>query len=228
MNPQQKFFVIRCLRKVAKKIGYKIDFAPQTISDTHAEKLQYLQRLCRRTARLPGDIVECGLGQGYSFAKLAEVGYASRKKLWGFDSFEGFPKPSAEDISAYVVKAGDWGDVNLEMVTSKILALVPEAYLAESIKLVPGFFADSLPSAPITQIAFLHLDGDLYQSYVDCFEVLYDKVVPGGIIAFDECLNGIEYAKYPGGCTAICEFLTAKGADLSRDMATGKYYTIKQ
>ena len=227
MNTKTRFFFVRAIRKVGKLIDYRVDFSPQSLVDTHTEKLAYLQKLCKRTANLPGDIVECGLGQGFSFAGLSKIGYETNKKIWGFDSFEGFPAPAPEDSSSYSVKAGDWGNVNLEMVTSKILAQVPESYFKSSITLVPGFFSDSLPIAPINQIAFLHLDGDLYQSYVDCFTALYDKVVSGGIIAFDECLNGIEYAKYPGGFIAIKEFLLAHGADLCRDMITGKYYTIK-
>jgi len=228
MNIQLRFFGVRFIRKLAKWINYKVDFAPTTMMDKGEAKMVYLETLCRRTSYLPGDIVECGLGQGHSFARLAKVGFETKKKLWGFDSFAGFPAPAAEDISSYVVKAGDWGDVNLEMVTSKILALVPEVYLKESTVLTPGFFSDSLSKAPITQIAFLHLDGDLYQSYLDCFVALYDKVVPGGIIAFDECLSGIEYAKYPGAFTAISEFLHGKKVDLCRDLDTGKYYVVKR
>lgn len=227
MNTTTRFFFVRAIRKLAKFIGYKVDFAPLTMIDKGEVKTLYLEKLCQRTSQLPGDIVECGLGQGHSFARLARVGYAAHKTIWGFDSFEGFPKPAPEDTSSYVVKAGDWSDVNLDMVTSKIVALVPESYLTESVHLVAGFFDTTLPKAPIAQIAFLHLDGDLYQSYMDCFSVLYDKVVSGGIIAFDECLSGIEYAKYPGGFTAIMRFLSDKNIDLCRDMVTGKYYVVK-
>ena len=227
MHTKTRFFFVRAIRKIGKLIDYRVDFSPTTMVDTRNEKLAYLQKLCKRTAHLPGDIVECGLGQGFSFSGLSKIGYETGKKIWGFDSFEGFPKPAPEDTSSYSVKAGDWGDVNLEMVTSKILAQVPEAYFKESVVLTPGFFDVSLPKAPITQIAFLHLDGDLYQSYMDCFTLLYDKVVSGGIIAFDECLNGIEYAKYPGGFTAIQRFLGEKNVDLCRDMVTGKYYVVK-
>lgn len=227
MNTDLRFLFVRGARKLAKLADYKVDFAPTTMIDKGEAKMLYLEKLCKRTTHLQGDIVECGLGQGFSFARLSGVGYTSGKKIWGFDSFEGFPKPAPEDTSSYSVKAGDWGNVDLEMVTSKILALVPESYFKESVVLTPGFFDASLPKAPITHIAFLHLDGDLYQSYMDCFHLLYDKVVSGGIIAFDEGLNGIEYAKYPGGFTAIHRFLGDKNVDLCRDMGTGKYYIVK-
>ncbi len=227
MNTNLRFLLVRGARKLAGYADYKVDFAPVTMKDKGEAKMLYLEKLCKRTTHLQGDFVECGLGQGYSFARLASVGYATGKKLWGFDSFEGFPKPAPEDVSSYPVKAGDWGDINLEMVTSKIVARVPESYLKESVILIPGFFDTTLPKAPLSQIAFLHLDGDLYQSYMDCFHLLYDKVVSGGIIAFDEGLSGIEYVKYPGGFTAIQRFFSDKNVDLCRDMVTGKYYVVK-
>ncbi len=227
MNTATRYFFIRAIRKAAKLMGYKIDFAPLSMVYSREQRLHYLEQLCKRTLKLPGDIVECGLGQGESFARLTAVGYTANKKIWGFDSFEGFPELAPEDASSYVVKAGDWGNVDLQMVTNKILALVPEAYFKESVTLVPGFFDASVPKTPLGQIAFLHLDGDLYQSYMDCLTLLYDKVVSGGIIAFDECLNGFDYAKYPGGFKAIERFFSDKKIDLCRDMTTGKYYVVK-
>lgn len=209
-------------------IGYQVDFAPTTLQGSHDARAAYLCRLAQRTAHLPGAIVECGLGNGFSFGHLAREGYRSGKHLYGFDSFEGFPAPSREDVSSYAVKQGDWGHVDLTMVEEKILAQVPREYYESHITIVPGFFDAAIPRADISTISFLHLDGDLYQSYIDCLEALYDKVVPGGIIALDECVNGIEYAKYPGGFTATTRFFEGKDVDLCRDMVTGKYYILKR
>ena len=76
--------------------------------------------------------------------------------------------------------------------------------------------------------SFLHLDVDLYQSYIDCLDALYERVVSGGIIAIDEYLNGIEYPKYPGGFKALEVFLKDKNDDICRDLKTGKYYIVKR
>ena len=44
------------------------------------------------------------------------------------------------------------------------------------VRVLEGFFADTLPAAPIGAIAFLRLDGDLYTSTIDALNALYDKV----------------------------------------------------
>lgn len=228
MPTKLRFLGVRFIRKLGKMIDYKVDFAPLSLRDKGGYKMEYMSGLAKRTAHLPGAIVECGLGNGVSFGWLAKVGQESGKKIYGFDSFAGFPKPSVEDTSARAVKEGDWGDAEQKRVEAQVLAQVSREYFDAYVKIAPGFFSDSLKNIPIDQISFLHLDVDLYQSYMDCLVPLYDKVVPGGIIAFDECLNGIEYAKYPGGFKAIVDFFTGKPVDLCRDITSGKYYILKR
>jgi hypothetical protein len=222
-----RFHAMRVLRKAAKMLGYRIDYTPQTFDESRVAKASYLASLAKRTAHLEGDIVECGLGHGFSFGHLAKVAHESNKRLFGFDSFEGFPAPSTKDRSSYSIAKGDWGEVDIREVMDKVSAVVPETFIRDRVIVTPGFFSDTLGNAPIHAISFLHLDGDLYQSYIDCYNVLYDKVVPGGIIALDEYLSGIEYSKYPGGFSATKEFLQGKHADVCRDITTGKYYIIK-
>lgn len=230
MKTSIRFFCVRLIRKAAKLLGYRVDFAPLSIVDTRDPIAEYLSALCKRTLSLEGSIVECGLGHGFSFAFLAKQGYDSGKKVFGFDSFAGFPKPSKEDVSSYAFKEGDWGKIELHSIETFLLTKVPKEYYEKEVKIIPGFFSESLKknAADIEKICFLHLDVDLFQSYMDCLEALYDKVVSGGIIAFDESLNGIDYAKYPGGFAAIETFFADKEFDLSRDLKTGKYYIVKR
>ncbi len=228
MNTKLRFLGVRAVRKLAKALEYKVDFAPLSLHDKGAYKSEYLTALAQRTASLPGAIVECGLGNGFSFSHLAKVGLMHGKEVYGFDSFAGFPKPTVEDLSSVVVKEGDWGSVEQKNVEERVRKEVSEEYFATHVHIVPGFFSDTVAHAGIENISFLHLDGDLYQSYIDCLLPLYDKVVSGGIIALDECLNGVEYAKYPGGFRAVTDFFKDKPVDLCRDITTGKYYVLKR
>jgi O-methyltransferase len=52
--------------------------------------------------------------------------------------------------------------------------------LDEQVRFLPGWFRDTLPTAPITQLAILRLDGDLYESTMDALVNLYPKLSPGG------------------------------------------------
>ena len=64
--------------------------------------------------KIPGDIVECGVGRGRSILILATLNdllsssESGQRKIYGYDSFAGFPEPTAEDKSARNPKKGEW------------------------------------------------------------------------------------------------------------------------
>src|SRR3989304_7201332 len=68
-------------------------------------QFRYLSNRFDEIADIDGDIVECGLGEGNTFSMLAYLvgsenrGRKGARKLWGFDSFQGFPQPSRWDES---------------------------------------------------------------------------------------------------------------------------------
>ena len=58
--------------------------------------------------------------------------------------------------------------------------------LDDQVRFLEGWFADTLPMAPIEQLAILRLDGDLYESTMDALVPLYEKVSPGGFVIVDD------------------------------------------
>ena len=66
------------------------------------------------------------------------------------------------------------------------------------VRFLEGWFADTLPTAPIERLALLRLDGDLYQSTWEALESLYPKLSVGGILivddygAFEPCRRAVE------------------------------------
>ena len=61
-------------------------------------------------------MVECGVGRGLTLYMLGYFMAARRstRRLYGFDSFEGFPPPTAADTSDRRPVAGDlWADTSL-------------------------------------------------------------------------------------------------------------------
>jgi hypothetical protein len=74
----------------------------------------------------------------------------------------------------------------------------------------------------------VHLDCDIYESYKTCLDSLYDQVVPGGVILFDEYACPV----WPGATRAVDEFFSDKPEKplLCRDEGRPqkpKYYVIK-
>jgi len=148
---------------------------------------------------VPGDVAECGVWRGGSCIFMA--GYLKlydmhSRRVIVADSFDGLPRPKAEDAGLDLSK-----EVFPELAVS--LETVQENFAAYdlssgSVVFLKGWFKDTLPSAPITQLALLRLDGDLYESTMDCLVALYEKVAPGGIIIVDDyaipnCRNALHH-----------------------------------
>jgi len=144
---------------------------------------------------ISGSVVEMGCYKGGCGAFMASVA-RDKRKVWLFDSFEGIPEPSQEDIK----KAQQ---LNLPLSQGKEMraagdsqADIEDVYeVCNTMKVKPhiikGWFQDTLPSnkAKIGTIALLRLDADLYESTKFCLEELYDQVADGGYIIIDDYLN---------------------------------------
>src|SRR5208282_2916526 len=68
--------------------------------------------------------------------------------------------------------------------------------LDDRVVFLKGWFKDTLPSAPIEQLAILRLDGDMYESTMEALTALYDKVSAGGFVIVDDygCIEGCRKA----------------------------------
>jgi len=98
---------------------------------------------------------------------------------------------------------------------------VPEDTIQNKVRLVKDFFDNTLPHYE-GSIAILHLDCDLYGSYKVALECLYENVVPGGVIMFDEYEN----ATFPGARRAIDEFFADKEERVLKHHL-GKWFAVK-
>ena len=79
--------------------------------------------------------------------------------------------------------------------------------------LVPGYFQDTLaPTVGDRTFSFVHLDCDLYQSYRDCLTFFWPRLVPGGIILFDE----YDDPSWPGCNLAVDEFVAEAQVTIQR------------
>jgi hypothetical protein len=58
--------------------------------------------------------------------------------------------------------------------------------LDDQVRFLPGWFKDTLPTAPIAALAVLRLDGDFYASTLDALQSLYPKLSRGGYLIVDD------------------------------------------
>ncbi len=149
---------------------------------------------------IAGDFIETGVWRGgatiFMRALLKRAGETQRI-VWVANSFEGLPVPTdakdGMDLSHVEILAAP-----LEQVKDNFARF---GLLDEQVRFLKGWFADTLPSAPIKSLAILRLDGDLYSSTTDALEALYAKVSPGGFVIVDD------YGTWPSCKRAVDDFL---------------------
>lgn len=146
---------------------------------------------------IPGDIIETGTWRGgccmYMRAVLRAWDVTDRK-VWLADSFSGFPEPDVakypEDYVYGTAELRDFLDhlgypisVDLSEVKARFASY---GLLDGQVEFLPGYFSDTLPHAPVSQLAVLRLDGDFYQSTYEALEHLYGKLSDGGFCIIDD------------------------------------------
>jgi hypothetical protein len=137
--------------------------------------------------RIPGDFCEFGCHEGVTFAMahagLTRTGDPLDRRMWAFDSFEGLPPPSSEADSHPAWVAGELSTSLEEFRRLCDSAGIPR----EKYTSVPGFYADTLPQATAPeQVAFAHVDCDMYSSASEVMAWLAPRMQNGMIIAFDD------------------------------------------
>lgn len=200
------------------------------LGDRWKHLVLYFSRLFSLVKDVPGDIVECGVASGDSLTILSILARNGdvKRHVWGFDSFQGLPAPSEEDLSSpeSAAREGMFCESNEGKVLSHLrLSGLDDHAIKDQVTLVKGFFAETLPKSSISSVAFLNIDADLYNSCKVCLENLWPKVSLGGIVAFDE----YESQEWPGEKKAVDEYFSTKmgEVEMHRDPSIGKYYAVK-
>ena len=191
----------------------------------YLDRFLYFYDQLQRLKGVEGDIVECGVSIGHGallFILLSEY-VGVERAYYGFDSFEGFPEPVAKDEATPITDRSFWATPPELVMRVLRDGRVPEVTIRKRVRLVKGMFDETLPKYE-GKIALLHLDCDLYESYISALGALYDKVVPMGVIMFDEYAD----PRWPGGKKAIDEFFADKPEKPQpHHKSSFKYYVVK-
>ena len=168
-----------------------------------------------------GIFVECGFGTGKSFTALSYLAEKSGREIYGFDTFEGFPKPHLNDVSSRNPKKGQWNVRTLNEANRQVNSLGISNLKFELIKgpveiSVPAFAERKL------EIALLHIDLDLYSGYQVVLQKLYPYLASKGII----CIDDYEQTKWPGCQKAVDEFLVLNPNLRIIKSEFGKFYIV--
>lgn len=173
-----------------------------------------------------GAVVECGVWRGGMIAAMSKV-IGNERNYYLYDSFEGLPRPSEQDGAEAVAWQNDTPiSVNKDNCKAEIAFAKKAMEIAGAKKnhFIKGWFKDTLPiQKPAEPIAILRLDGDWYESTMDCLTHLYPLVQEGGVIIFDD------YYAWNGCAKAVHDFLSKNNLPHAiRQWDNGVAYIIKK
>lgn len=183
-------------------------------------RLHFLIDQCKQvqSAQLQGTVIEIGVYKGGSLARIAQM--LPNYQVYGIDTFMGMPKPCERDKH----HEGDFKDVDYDSIRKWFNTNYPNVIL------IKGLFPAIANQIPENQFALVHVDTDLYRSVLDCCKYFFPKLVPGGIMIFDD----YGFPTTPGAKQAVDEYFTGKyceqkivriiSPDQNKMIPTGQYF----
>jgi O-methyltransferase len=168
------------------------DWPSLSFSMIGATRMRNLRYACETVVLdgVEGDFIETGVWRGGAcilMKAILEVYGDDARRVFVADSFAGVPPPDLEKFPAD--ETGDPFHTWTELQVSR--ADVEDNFrrfglLDDRVVFLEGWFKDTLPDAPIDQLAVLRLDGDMYQSTIEALNALYHRVSYGGFVIIDD------------------------------------------
>jgi hypothetical protein len=223
-------------------IPQKLQAFPRFVSRQQQAIYLYKWELFKQVLDVHGSILEFGVYMGsglFSFASFSSIlePYNYQRRIIGFDTFTGFPSVSEKDRSAHYespeMKKGGFSvsEKHLSDIRHSVDLFDLNRYLNHlpKIELVQGDVVKTVPeflkNNPHTLISLLYLDLDLYEPTMSALNELFERVVSGGIIAFDEINNPM----WPGETQAFLEFFKNKPVALKKfSFEPARCYFVKK
>lgn len=147
---------------------------------------------------IQGDFVECGVWKGGSVIVMLKTLMQLdvwNKDVYLYDTFDGLPLPTKEDVDNFGRKAisiykkrlknntSTWINCSLDEVKTNIESV---GYPSKFIHYIKGKVEDTLPKHAPNKISLLRLDTDWYSSTKHNLEILYPKLSKNGILILDD------------------------------------------
>lgn len=215
----------KCFESNPNSWEVKMENFPKYVKRQNLTRFLALYEIFKIIINVKGSIIECGVNHGFGtmawskFSSIIEPVNLTRK-IYGFDTFEGFPSLSKNDKSSYTkkVKVGDLASSSMEEILklsaihdkTRFLGHIPKIELikGDAVKTIPKFVSDN----PHILISLLFLDFDLYKPTKVALEKFVPKMPKGAVIAFDELDNPL----WPGETKAMIEFFKENKLKIQR------------
>ena len=215
----------KCFQKNVCTWEKKMENFPKYVRRQNLTRFLALYELFKKIITVKGSIVECGVFQGFGimswlkFSAILEPVNLTRR-IYGFDSFSGFPSVSKEDktlISDEISKGGLYANSKEEL--EELVAITDKTRFLghiNKVKLIQGDACKTIPNFVNDNkhllISLLFMDFDLYEPTKVALENFLPRMPNGAILAFDELDNPL----WPGETLAMLEAFSNKKPEIRR------------
>lgn len=192
----------------------KLENFPKYVRRQNLTRFMALYEIFKRVLGIKGSVIECGVNQGFgvmSWAKLSAIlePVNLTRRIYGFDTFSGFPGVSKKDrsaASAHVAQGDLYANSYDELLelsaihdSTRFIGHVPKLELirGDATKTIPKF----VKSHPHVIVSLLFMDFDLYEPTKVALQHFLPRMPKGAIVAFDELDNPL----WPGETSAMLE-----------------------
>lgn len=177
--------------------GDKIQAFPKYVRRQDLTRFLAIYDIFKKVLNIKGSIIECGVNTGrglMEWAKLSSIlePYNLFRKIYGFDTFKGFPNISREDFTTYGDSqkvGGMYSDSYGEL--KEIIKIYDSNRAAdhvEKIFLIKGDVCKTIPKFivenPDIIASIVFVDFQIYESTKVAIEYFYPRIPKGGIIIF--------------------------------------------
>lgn len=167
-----------------------------------------------------GDYAEFGVFKGRTFLMIVKEARSQSKIAHAFDSFQGMAPPGSRDFGPKGVC--EYPEGRLTTGGSEPLTRLLQRNGADNYQIHEGFIPAIFQTANVAQICFAHIDLDHYQPTVDTAPWCFSRLVPGGVIVFDDYFPGRTVLATP----AIDEFLHLHANEIRFTRTAGRKILI--
>jgi O-methyltransferase len=144
-------------------------------------RMWLLTRYARQARSLPGNYAEFGVYRGgCSWMVLSTAALQPTRRLHLFDTFEGIPASGLSAGERTAGFAGRLDDTSAGYVAGLLAPWDPIP------RLWPGDVFETMPAADTGELAFVHIDLNAAAPTLHVLEHVYDRLVPGAIVVFDD------------------------------------------
>ena len=205
------------------------NFYFQNCSTTRIEKIILQYEVFKSASRIQGDIIEFGVFKGISFLRLAlfKKMLCKNKSLFGFDTFDQFPKANnkidQKQRIKFIKEAGP-----KSVTVSSLKNFLKKKNCHHKTTLVKGNIFESLPKFftknKKKRFSLVNLDLDLYEPTKFVLENIYSKISKNGYLILDN------YNSFFGETKAVDEFCKKNSIKIKKKQLLSKpiYFLVKK